>query len=182
MLLQGHKNSLLGGQTQWSQPSTADPIILASLFTPQQKCANNKGLNENQTKLPCYNSTWNVDPRKIKCASWTYICPLCTADSRGPAAGAEERDLSQFPKFILINGECITPAICTHLLTSAGLASSSGRFYIQLSKPCPPPSTLEFQIPHASSALTLAKNLICLHQVPSQSLLSTLRPTRNSVA
>lgn len=111
---------------------------------------------------------WNVDPRKIKCASWIYICPLCTADSRGPAAGAKERDLSQLPKFILINRRRITPAICTHLVTSAGLARSSGRFYIQLSKPFPPPSMLEFQITHTSSAPTLAKSLICLHQLPSQ--------------
>lgn len=165
--LQEHKKGLLGGQTQWSQPSRADPIILALLFTPQQKCANNKGLNENQTKLPCCSSMWNVDPRKIKCASWIYICPLCTADSRGPAAGAKERDWSQLPKFILINPECITAAICTHL-THLQPCSSSGRFYIQLSKPCPPPSMLEFQLPHATSALILAKNLTCVLQVPSQ--------------
>lgn len=78
---------------------------------------------------------WNVDPGKIKCASWIYICPLCTADSRGPAAGAEERDLSQLPKFILINGECITPAICTHLLTSAGLAAAQGGFTYSWANP-----------------------------------------------
>lgn len=78
---------------------------------------------------------WNVDPGKIKCASWIYICPLCTADSRGPAAGAEERDLSQLPKFILINGECITPAICTHLVTSAGLAAAQGGFTYSWANP-----------------------------------------------
>lgn len=109
-------------------------------------------------------------PKKNKVCLLDIHLPTFRADSRGPAAGAKERDLSQLPKFILINCEHITAAICTHLATSAGLASSSGRFYIQLSKPFPPPSMLEFQIPHASSALTLAKNLICLHQVPSQGL------------
>lgn len=62
---------------------------------------------------------WNVDPRKVKYVSSIYICPFCTADSRGPAAGAKERSLSQLPKFILINCKHITPAIHTHLVTSA---------------------------------------------------------------
>lgn len=121
---------------------------------------------------------WNVDPRKIKCTSWIYICPLCTADSRGPAAGAKERDFSQLPKFILINCECITAAICTHLVTSASLASSSGTFYIQLSKPCPPSSMLEFQIPHTSSAL--ARTSFVSTGSHLKALLSSLTPTRNS--
>lgn len=62
---------------------------------------------------------WNVDPRKVKYVSSIYICLFCTADSRGPAAGAKERSFSQLPKFILINCKHITPAFHTHLVTSA---------------------------------------------------------------